>query len=67
MQTISEQALIKRINRHLDGERLHKLRGERWRSDLGEHYIVDNGRNVITAQHVDINVLAGELGIQARC
>ena len=63
---ISEQALVQRINRRLDSEQLHRTRGQRWKSDLGDYFVTDQN-NVITAQHVDIQTLADELGIVARC
>jgi len=61
---ISESALIKRINRKLaaDGERLHTTRGERWRGERGDHFIIDERRNFIVAKHVDVRELARELG-----
>lgn len=68
MRTISEQALIKRINRRLDAyEQLHKARSERESLDLGDFFVIDHNRNIHIAQFVDLNKLAEELGIDARC
>lgn len=56
---------IKRINRKLaaDDRRLVATRGERWRSDLGDYYIVDLHSGNLEAQHVDIDELARELAV----
>lgn len=61
---ISERTLIKRINRKLaySSERLCTVRGGRWVSTLGRYYI-KNTRNIITAQHCNIEALARELGV----
>jgi len=63
-QNVSQAALIQRINRKLaaDGERLRTLRGDRWRGELGEYYLV-NDRNCIVGKHVDTERLACELGL----
>lgn len=59
---VAESALIKRINRRLEGhEQLHITRGQRWRSDLGNAYITDHYSNTIVASHVNIEQLAREL------
>lgn len=62
---ITSSALVQRINRALrkEGEQLHKLRGERGWSDLGDYYIVDFYRNFIVASHVDLESLGRELGV----
>jgi hypothetical protein len=62
---ITERALLARVNRKLnhDGERLKSCPASRASySELGDYYIVDLGRNTITAQHVDLLALALDLG-----
>lgn len=63
--TVTQDAIIKRINRKLahEGERLVTLRGERGVHDLGRHYIVDTHQNGIVATHVDIVDLAREMKV----
>lgn len=65
MATITENALVARINRNLShkNERLRTARGNREESDLGRHYIVDTDRNTITAQHINVESIARELGV----
>lgn len=62
-KTVSERALIQRINRQMSkrGETLKKTRGERWRMDLGDFYVVEN--NIITERWVDLEGLGQELGV----
>jgi hypothetical protein len=62
---VSMRALIQRINRKLapDDKRLKKMRSERWRSEVGEYFIVDVNRNMITDKHVDPKELGRELGV----
>lgn len=62
---VSERALVARINRKLrqDAEALHRSRGTRFWSDLGDYYIVDFRRNSLVRGHVDIEELAHELGV----
>jgi hypothetical protein len=64
---VSERALVQRLNRHLskEGQVLKKLRGERWRGDLGDYYIVDEHRNIVAASHVNPVALAQEIGVLA--
>ena len=64
---VGERALIARINRKLkqQGEKLKKLRGERWASDLGYFYIVNETLNSVEAQHVNLEEMARELGALA--
>ena len=59
MKSITESAVIKRLRRCLvkRGEFLKTNRSDRWWSDLGSYYIVDD-RNVIVASHIDIQALA---------
>jgi len=62
---LGERALIQRINRKLakDGQVLKKLRGERWRTDLGEYYVVDLANNALKTWHVDLVAFAKELQV----
>lgn len=63
-KTISERALIQRINRRIGGydrktctawgERLHKLRGDRWWTDLGSYYTVDWNTGNLRDRHIDL-------------
>ena len=64
-KVVSERALYQRINRALakDGERLRKLRGERWRSDLGDYYTIDVQGNYIIATYVDLEGWGREMGV----
>lgn len=67
MKTITENTLIKRINRRLasDGEavRVHLCKwNSRWFTDLGRYYLVDVNRNTIEGQHIDIEDLGREVG-----
>lgn len=63
---MGDRVFLERIRRRLakEGEHLRTSRSEGARADLGDHYIVD-GRNVVVAAHVDLEVLAEELGIRA--
>jgi hypothetical protein len=51
---VSLRAIVQRINRKLaeDDEILKKTRGERWRGDLGDWYIVNFRTNALVAPHV---------------
>ncbi len=62
---VSFQAVFQRINRRLAGaqQALRITRSDRWRSDLGEYYIVDFNRHTIVATHVYPEALARELGV----
>ena len=55
---VTKQAVIQRINRRLahDGEQLKTTRGNRWRSDLGDHFLV-----ALIRGDVDLDELAREL------
>lgn len=61
---VSPRALLQRINRALvkEGEVVKVTRGERWRGDLGDHYIVDTNLNAVIARHCDLEALGTELG-----
>jgi hypothetical protein len=75
MNTVSERALIQRINRKIGGydaktytawgERLHKTRGDRWWSDLGSFYTIDCNCNVIRDTHVNLEQYGREVGALA--
>jgi hypothetical protein len=60
--TVSESALLRRINRRLahEGERMCIPRGQH--NQLGPYYIV-NDRNVITAYGCDLETVARELNV----
>lgn len=61
--TISERALLARINRKLTykNEVLRKTRGL-WYSDLGDYYIMDYSHNIV-AKYINLE----ELGRQLEC
>lgn len=61
---VSLRAVIQRINRKLapDLRKLKKTR-ERYRSDLGDYYVLDFDRNFILWKHVEPETLAKELGV----
>lgn len=61
---VSQQALVKRINRKLkqDGQQLKKARGERWKSTTGDYFIVDINRNFIVKTHIDLVEYGREIG-----
>jgi len=61
--TVTESALIKRIQRKLahEGETLRKTRGERWRGELGDYYTVSDA-NCLVSTHVDLASYGRELG-----
>jgi hypothetical protein len=73
--TVSERALIQRINRKIGGydrrtctawgERLHKTRGDRSWSDLGPFYTIDWNSNVIGDTHINLEQYGREVGALA--
>ena len=64
MSTISESALVKRINRQLRPEMmLRKTRGERLRMQVGEYHVHDFRQNLILHVHVDPEAMGRELGV----
>ena len=68
MHSVSERALIARINRRLQpvGESVRTCReSSRWFHDFGRHYVV-NDRNLLVAKDVDIDAWAADLEIAAR-
>lgn len=63
---ITMRALLQRINRKLSAEgheQVKTTRGDRWRSELGDYYVVDLNRNMITAKHVKPVEWGRELGV----
>ena len=69
---VTENALIKRINRRLmhTGQRLRKSRVLLHRGsevyfhpNLGEYYIIDIYRNALVSAHVNLEALGRELGL----
>lgn len=68
-KTVSERALIKRINRKLvkENERLAVTRSDRWYSDLGNYYIFDVNTNFVTSAHHDLEELGREMGCLSSC
>lgn len=61
---ISENTLLKRINRRLakDGEKVCTSRSASAWSDVGLHYVI-NDRNAVVRCHVDLEQLGRELGV----
>lgn len=62
---VTTRALVQRINRALaaDDEVLKAARGAQALQDLGEHYILDIKRNVVTRKDVDIEAVGRSLGV----
>jgi len=62
---VSEQALMRRINRVLAKENrvLRKPRGKQWWKDLGDYYVVDSSSNYLLKGHVDIEEFGRELEV----
>jgi hypothetical protein len=74
MNTITERALIRRINRKLahDGQRLRKTRPAgyglpgglpTYPTELGEFHIVDNWTSALVSGHENPEELGRELGV----
>lgn len=65
---VTKQALLQRINRALkkSDQKVRTLRGDRWRSDLGDYFRIDLDRNVILEKHVDLEELGRELAVLHR-
>jgi hypothetical protein len=63
-KTVSEDAVIKRINRILEqqnpGEflRIKRTRGSRAQQDLGDFYLHNGNRNFVQDTHLDLNEVA---------
>jgi hypothetical protein len=64
---MTERALIQRINRKLrqEDQVFKTTRGARWRSNLGNYYILDVNRNFILAYHCTPERTGRELGVLA--
>jgi hypothetical protein len=64
MNTITSDALVKRINRKLAHaeQRLRKARGH-YEPSLGDYYVVDIPRNFIIEKHIDPEELGRRLGV----
>jgi len=61
---VSPGSLFQRVNRALKAKQKSlRVARDRWRSDLGTYYIVDFNQNTIVKTHVDLEVLARELGV----
>jgi len=62
---VSKNAVIARINRNLwhGGGVLEKSRGERVRISIGDYYVLNVNHNFIFRHHVNVEVLARELGV----
>jgi hypothetical protein len=61
---VSLGATIQRINRILAREqRALRITRDRWRDDLGDFYILDRSQNSVVQTHVDLEVLAREMGL----
>ena len=60
---VSVRALIQRINRNLakDQKQLKSTRGDRWRNELGDYYIIDENLNAVIEKHVTLEVLGRDL------
>ena len=62
---VSERALLLRVNRKLKerGETVKKSRPDsQWASELGTFYLLDVSANAIIGKHMDLEVLAREMG-----
>ena len=64
---VTQRALIQRINRALEkeGQILKTTRGNKWRSSLGDYYVVDLNRNTMISTHVDLEELGREIKVLA--
>ena len=64
-KVVTEQALVKRINRALatEGRKIRKSRPQRGYCELGEYFEVDVNRNFVTSMHVDIEAWGRELEV----
>ena len=67
VRVVTEQALIRRINRKLAregqfGEQLHKYRGGHSLIDLGNFYVIDRDTGGLVQTHVDLEEYGREVG-----
>ena len=62
---VTTRAVIQRINRRLkpDLEMLKTTRGNRWRQEVGDYYVIDFTKNWIIDKHVDPEEMGRELGV----
>jgi hypothetical protein len=63
---VSENALIKRLNRHLAKLDLNLRKcpaTSPWRKSLGDYYLIDTKQNAINGMNVDIAALARREGV----
>jgi hypothetical protein len=53
--TLTEKALVQRLNRHLikDWEKIRKVRPGRYEFELGDYYIIDVYRNLILEKNLN--------------
>lgn len=65
MSDVTLNALIKRINRKLAhrDQQMKITRGERWRRDLGDYYVIDVRLNAIMDTHCQPEALAREIEV----
>lgn len=65
MDTITEAALIARIQRKLahEDQRLRKSRGGYNKCYFGDYYVHDWRRNLIMQKYVDLEALGRQLGV----
>ena len=65
-KTVTENALIKRLNRHLVKLDLNLRKcpaGSPWRKSLGNYYLMNIKQNAINGMNVDITALARREGL----
>jgi len=64
---VTQRALFQRINRALEkeGQILKTTRGDKWRSSLGDYYVVDLNSNIIVSTHNDVEELGREVNALA--
>ena len=65
-KTVTERALMARINRKLahEGQILKKCRADtRSYQDLGDFYLVNIYQNAVYGQHINLEGLGQELGV----
>jgi hypothetical protein len=62
---VTTRAVIARINRKRkpDDEMVKVTRGDRWRHELGDFYILNFNRNWIVNKDIDPETYARELGV----
>lgn len=62
---VSSRALMQRINRKLkeSDEVLRTARGDRWRHETGDYYIIDIRRNTFTEKDVNLEEKGRDLGV----